>query len=304
MPRSFGHIAGQPVGSTYGSRKEVRDAGVHLPLIAGISGTAAEGTDSIVVSGGYPDDEDYGDVIVYTGHGGRDANTGKQIRDQEISAPGNAGLLRSHLDGLPVRVVRGAHKDSPHAPNVGYRYDGLYQVDSYAAKVGIEGYRIWRFTLTKLKDEQISTPPAVAPQAVVHPRVANPAPVLTTTVQRLVRNSSVVQHVKAWHEHQCQVCGLAIQVATGFYSEGAHIRGLGQPHHGPDVEENVLCLCPNDHVRFDNGAIYLTDDLKVIDALTGVTIAALRVHPLHQINVTYVAYHRAQWTVGTPRNEP
>jgi hypothetical protein len=30
------------------------------------------GAESIVVSGGYKDDNDFGDVIVYTGHGGQD----------------------------------------------------------------------------------------------------------------------------------------------------------------------------------------------------------------------------------------
>ena len=60
---------------------------MHKPLIAGISGGAREGADSIVVSGGYEDDEDYGGVIVYTGHGGQDANT-KSARslDQTLTA--------------------------------------------------------------------------------------------------------------------------------------------------------------------------------------------------------------------------
>jgi putative restriction endonuclease len=38
----------------------------------GIHGTAKEGADSIVVSGGYVDDRDMGDVIIYTGEGGND----------------------------------------------------------------------------------------------------------------------------------------------------------------------------------------------------------------------------------------
>ncbi|MFG2078701.1 YDG/SRA domain-containing protein [Nonomuraea maritima] len=301
MPKVFGHIEGHPEGRLYAKRRQLHDAGVHRPLIGGISGTAEEGADSIVVSGGYPDDEDYGDTVIYTGHGGRDANTGKQVENQDINAPGNAGLRRSHLEGLPVRVVRGAHKNAPpHAPQHGYRYDGLYQVKSFGAKIGIEGFRIWRFTLVKLDKEEISLPPA-APTSPSRRRTPAPASITTTTVQRIVRNSSVVQQVKTWHEHRCQVCGLAIAIGRGVYSEGAHIRGLGRPHHGPDVEENVLCLCPNDHVRFDNGAIYLSDDLQVIEASTSSPIGTLRTHPDHHIDVAYVAYHRAQWTNGTPR---
>jgi len=37
------------------------------------------GADSIVFSGGYEDDEHRGDEIIYTGHGGRDPNTGQGV---------------------------------------------------------------------------------------------------------------------------------------------------------------------------------------------------------------------------------
>ena len=75
----FGDIPGQPSGSTYRDRRELYDAGVHRKLQGGIAGTGGEGADSIVLSGGYEDDEDYGDEIIYTGEGGRDINTGSQI---------------------------------------------------------------------------------------------------------------------------------------------------------------------------------------------------------------------------------
>ncbi|MEU8108309.1 YDG/SRA domain-containing protein [Nonomuraea muscovyensis] len=304
MARIFGHIPGQPVGSTYARRRDLHDARVHRPTIAGISGTGKEGADSIVASGGYVDDEDYGDVIVYTGHGGRDPNTGRQIRDQELSDPGNAGLVRSHHEGLPVRVVRGQNAESPHAPINGYRYDGLYRVESYGAKVGIDGYRIWQFTLVKIHDAPQESPAESAPPGSVEtgPQTEpGPASVIEVLVQRIVRNGKVIQQVKAWYDHTCQICGQQLEVAGGLYSEGAHIQALGSPHQGPDVVENVLCLCPNDHVRFDNGAIYLMDDLKVVNALTGQVTGALKVHPAHRIDVRHVAQHRQRWTTGTPR---
>jgi putative restriction endonuclease len=55
--------------SLFASRDELNKTGVHLPTRAGISGAAEEGADSIVLSGGYEDDRDDGDVIIYTGHG-------------------------------------------------------------------------------------------------------------------------------------------------------------------------------------------------------------------------------------------
>jgi SAD/SRA domain-containing protein/HNH endonuclease len=47
--------------------------------MAGIAGSESEGADSIVLSGGYEDDEDLGEEIVYAGHGGRDWGGGRQV---------------------------------------------------------------------------------------------------------------------------------------------------------------------------------------------------------------------------------
>ena len=60
--RVFGEISGVPVGTVFASRKELSRAGVHRPTQAGISGAQDEGADSIVLSGGYEDDTDFGDV--------------------------------------------------------------------------------------------------------------------------------------------------------------------------------------------------------------------------------------------------
>lgn len=115
---------------------------------------------------------------------------------------------------------------------------------------------------------------------------------IETTVQRLVRSTAVVQHVKELHVFQCQVCGIRIETPSGPYAKGAHIRALGRPHDGPDEPSNVLCLCPNDHVRFDSGGIYLDDGLSVVHAVTGATAGKLRRAPGHAIALGHVGYHR------------
>ncbi len=108
--RVFGEVPGYPEGSRFGTRAELSEARLHRPRVAGISGSEKEGADSIVLSGGYEDDEDRGDEIVYTGHGGRDVQTGRQVADQNFRG-GNRALALSSLNGLPVRVVRGR---APH----------------------------------------------------------------------------------------------------------------------------------------------------------------------------------------------
>ena len=147
--RTFGHVPGYPEGSCFGSRVELSQAGLHRPLIAGISGSGRTGANSVVLAGGYEDTEDFGDEILYTGHGGRDPETGSQVTHQTLTH-GNLALACSKSSGLPVRVIRGARQHSSYAPEAGYRYDGLYRVADYWREVGKAGFYIWRFRLIKL----------------------------------------------------------------------------------------------------------------------------------------------------------
>jgi hypothetical protein len=137
---AFGDIPEIRVGTLFDSRRALYDAGVHRQLQAGIAGGEQAGAESIVVSGGYEDDEDYGDVIVYTGQGGNDANTARQVADQQLTL-GNAGLMKSRVEGLPVRVIRGAHPGSAFAPATGLRYDGLYYVEDAHHVIGKSGFK-------------------------------------------------------------------------------------------------------------------------------------------------------------------
>jgi SAD/SRA domain len=100
-----GH-AGAVEGQLFDGRAAIQQAGLHRHNQRGISGTASEPAEAIVLSGGYRDDIDLGDEVIYTGEGGRDATTGNQIADQTMTG-GNAALGNSNLEGSPVRVVLG-----------------------------------------------------------------------------------------------------------------------------------------------------------------------------------------------------
>jgi len=76
------------------------------------------------------------------------------------------------------------------------------------------------------------------------------------------------------------------------YAEGAHIKPLGSPHDGPDTPDNVLCLCPNDHLLFDHGTRYLSDALEVMDVHAG-KVADLVVAEGHGLSLECVKYHRS-----------
>jgi putative restriction endonuclease len=298
----IGEIPGVAAGQPYNSRRLAHEAGVHRPLQAGICGTKATGAESIVVSGGYKDDEDYGDVIIYTGHGGRDS-AGNQVSDQSLDDSGNAALVTSYLRGLSVRVIRGSQGGSPFAPSSGYRYDGLYRVASYASKLGIDGFLIWQFRMEAYEETPtpkitkagvlFAEPTDCAKQEPVAASGTEQPERVTSTVQRIVRSSAIADTVKAWHQDQCQTCGICIEVPGGFYSEGAHIQALGRPHNGPDRTDNMLCLCPNCHVMLDAGAIVLSDDLIV--SKNGQPVGPLRTHPKHKVNIECVRRHRERW---------
>ena len=72
MKKIYGHVNNIKVGATFISRKEVKNAGLHIHTEAGIDGTEKEAACAIVLSKGSEDDVDELDVIHYTGQGGQD----------------------------------------------------------------------------------------------------------------------------------------------------------------------------------------------------------------------------------------
>lgn len=109
--------------------------------------------------------------------------------------------------------------------------------------------------------------------------VSEPPLRVQTRVNRIIRDTALVQRLKKLHDHHCQRCSVRLDLQNGAgYSEGHHLRPLGRPHDGPDIEPNILILCPNCHALMDFAAVRLE-------------VAALRLHAGHQIGPAFVAYH-------------
>ncbi|MGX5212634.1 YDG/SRA domain-containing protein [Streptomyces violaceus] len=284
-----GAVPGIDVGQAFTDRRALAAARIHRPLQAGICGTAEQGAESIVVSGGYEDDEDYGDVIVYTGQGGRDPDTGRQVRDQELTR-GNAALVTSLTTGAPVRVVRGAGGERQYSPATGLRYDGLFRVEDYWSERGRSGYLVWRYRLAQLPQTAATPQPAIP--ATRQPEGQQAPGRAAVTTQRIVRSTAVAEFVKRTHDYTCQVCDIRLTTPTGAYAEAAHIKPLGRPHAGPDIAANVLCMCPNHHVLFDLGMLTIADDLTITSRADGPHRQRLRETAAHQIGREYLSYHR------------
>jgi putative restriction endonuclease len=295
-PPHFGPVPGIAPGHEFANRLELWSAGVHRQTQAGISARQGEGAESIVLSGGYEDDEDLGTVIIYTGRGGRSTETTQQVADQTLTGA-NRELARNIVLGLPVRVTRKVTE----AGRSFYRYAGLYRIVRHWAEAGKSRHQVWRFRLEALAElpETPETTAAAGTQATLFAAGSvaqepittyGPAPRRETTTLRLVRDTAVTRQVKALHDYRCQVCGVRLSSAAGPYAEAAHIRPLGAPHHGPDVLANVLCLCPNHHVLFDLGSFGIADNGQLL-GLPGQLVQ----HKKHLIEPAFLAYHRAHF---------
>ncbi|KAG2341314.1 hypothetical protein BDR05DRAFT_965335 [Suillus weaverae] len=209
----FGEIPGAPFGTTWRTRRECFEAGVHHQFEAGISGTEADGAFSIVVSGQYKDDKDNGDTIIYTGSGGHKPGdrTREQVRDQEWTDFGNEALRKSSKTGKPVCVIRGYEFDSEFAPWEGFRYDGLYICKRAWKEKNSDGY----YDICRYKMERVPGQPPLHRRStaigrykplpgseVVQPPA--PAPVPVTGRQR------IMQQIKASMDYEASSLGLPV----------------------------------------------------------------------------------------------
>jgi HNH endonuclease len=131
-----------------------------------------------------------------------------------------------------------------------------------------------------LRDRVLSTPHAEdleEPQEARRSRVEE---------YRILRDTTLARTIKALHRNQCQICGTALSLADGSsYGEAHHIKPLGRPHNGPDIEGNIIVLCPNHHALCDLGAIQLTPE-------------DLRSHPEHKISRQFIDYHNGHIVGG------
>ncbi len=117
---------------------------------------------------------------------------------------------------------------------------------------------------------------------------ANEADRVLTQVYRILRDTRVARWVKFIHDYHCQICDTAIRLPDRLYAEAHHVRPLGGGHRGPDVIENVLCVCPNHHAELDYGAI-------------GLDAGRIRTVRGHYLGPEFVDYHnRVIFKQGRP----
>ena len=110
----------------------------------GIFGEKDKGAYSIVLSGGGYNDQDDGHIIEYSG---------TESKDSTPTEATNALIVSKDL-GNPIRVIRSSQlvKSNKYRPELGLRYDGLYQVKDY--KLVNEAKAMYRFHLERCEGQE------------------------------------------------------------------------------------------------------------------------------------------------------
>ena len=118
--------------------------------------------------------------------------------------------------------------------------------------------------------------PWLSPKAVdiEEPSLPNKITIETT---RVIRDTKMSQRLKRLYEDKCQICGTVIKLSNRDYSETHHLQPLGKTHRGPDVQENMLVVCPNHHAQLDYGAIVIDPNTLEIVHKSGDMLGKLKI---------------------------
>jgi hypothetical protein len=113
-----------------------------------------------------------------------------------------------------------------------------------------------------------------------------PAERIESFVSRIVRDTAATIALKFKYDFKCQICDITLPYGKDQqYIEVHHLRPLGHPHDGPDVESNMLVLCPNHHTLFDFGVPRFISDSSL--EINGTTFNLAIKHKIASSNITY-----------------
>ena len=156
--KRIGVVPGVEVGDIFFFRMEMCLIGLHAPIMAGIDYMGLKVSQdeepvavSIVSSGGYEDNSEDGDVLIYSGQGGNVYKRGMEITDQKLER-GNLALEKSLHRGNEVRVIRGV-KDIATLTGKIYVYDGLYKIQESWVEKGKSGCNVFKYKLVRLSGQ-------------------------------------------------------------------------------------------------------------------------------------------------------
>ncbi len=118
-----------------------------------------------------------------------------------------------------------------------------------------------------------------------------------TNVLRVIRDTKISAKLKEEYDYKCQICGNRIYLKNGnhirYYVEAHHLKPFAQIHNGPDIEENIIILCPNHHVEFDYGTIAIdpNDFCTILHKNNKNPYIGKQIEIRHKIGKEFIKYH-------------
>ncbi|KAL5811610.1 hypothetical protein ACOSQ3_026560 [Xanthoceras sorbifolium] len=153
--KRIGLVPGVEIGDIYYFRMEMCLVGLHSPSMAGIDYMGLKVSQeeepvavSIVSSGGYEDNVEDPDVLIYSGSGGNVNRKDKEVMDQKLER-GNLALEKSLHRGNEIRVIRGL-RDAINPSCKIYVYDGLYKIHESWVEKGKSGCNVFKYKLVRI----------------------------------------------------------------------------------------------------------------------------------------------------------
>uniref|UniRef100_A0A0A8Z7G0 Uncharacterized protein n=1 Tax=Arundo donax TaxID=35708 RepID=A0A0A8Z7G0_ARUDO len=150
--KTIGPVPGVEIGDIFFFRIEMCIVGLHAPAMAGIDYISAKHVGkyetmavSIISSGGYENDDDDTDILVYTGQGGNSRH--KEKHDQKLER-GNLALMNSMKKKNQIRVVRSAQDPFCNSGKI-YIYDGLYRIEDSWMDKAKNGFSVFKYKLRR-----------------------------------------------------------------------------------------------------------------------------------------------------------
>jgi hypothetical protein len=109
-----------------------------------------------------------------------------------------------------------------------------------------------------------------------------------------LRNTLLATDIKRRYDNRCQVCRETVRLRDRGYAEAHHLKPLGSPHFGPDIEGNIIVVCPNHHVMFDRGALRIDRRSLIVSHMAGaLDDRRLYLKKWHTLNLECLRYHAA-----------
>jgi [histone H3]-lysine9 N-dimethyltransferase len=150
--KTIGPVPGVEIEDIFFFRIEMCIVGLHAPAMAGIDYISAKHVRnndtlavSIISSGGYENDDNDIDILVYTGQGGNSRH--KEKHDQKLER-GNLALMNSMKRKNLIRVVRSAQDPFLNLGKI-YIYDGLYRVEDSWMDKAKNGFSVFKYKLRR-----------------------------------------------------------------------------------------------------------------------------------------------------------